>query len=118
MSKGERNTKKNKRKNKVVPKSEFRYNFTEKHKTYIFAEVGNKYKSLGITHKSETFGRKNMKLDKNPQNGKSEPAYIRNGIISDKKNNYGKRIINNLSFSKADFARVKAKIRHYKKRFR
>ena len=118
MTKAVRNTKNKRKKKKVVPKNEFRYNFTEKHKTYIFAEVGDKYKSLGITHKSETFGRKNMKLDKNPQKGKSEPAYIRNGVISDKKKNYGKRTINNLSFSKADFARVKAKIRHYKKRLK
>ena len=57
-----------------------------------------------------------MPLDNNPQKGKTDKSYIRNGIVSDKKNNYGKRTIKNLSFSSNDFKKIKSKIRNYKKR--
>ena len=97
-------------------KNEFRYNFTEKHKTYVFEEENGKYKSVGITHNSKTFGKDNMPLHKNPQKNKTEDSYVRNGVIVDKKNNYGKRIIKNMSFESSDFKNVKSKIRNYKKR--
>ena len=105
-----------KKKKKLKTKNEFRYNFTEGHKSYVFAETNTEYKSVGLTHQEYTFGRKNMPLEINPQNGKTEQAYIRNGIVSDKKNNYSKRTIKNLSFSKDDYKKVKSKIRNYKKR--
>lgn len=107
---------KKKQKKKLIPKNEFRYNFAEGHKAYVFGEINGEYRSVGITHKSHTFGKKNMPLSHNPQKKKSEPAYIRNGIVSGKINNYGNRKINTLSFSNEDFAKVKSKIRNYKKR--
>ncbi len=110
-----RRQKKNK---KLVPKNEFRYNYTHKHKSYVFGEINGEYRSVGLTHKEYTFGKKNMPLNKNPQKNKVEPSYVRNGIISDKINNYGNRTIKNLSFSKSDFSNVKSKIRNYKKRQR
>lgn len=105
-----------KNKKKFIPRNEFRYNFTENHKSYVFGEIGNEYRSVGITHKETTFGKSNMPLENNPQKGKTDDSYIRNGIVSDRKNNYGKRTIKNLSFSNSDFSKVKSKIRNYKKR--
>ena len=56
-----------------------------------------------------------MPLKENPQRGKTEKAYVRNGIVSGKKRSYGKPM-NNYEFSKEDQGNVKAKIRNYKKR--
>ena len=70
---------------------------------------------MGITHEAETFGKKNMPLKDNPQKGKTEKAYIRNGIVSDKKRYYSEPIKNH-EFSKEDMGNVKAKVRNYKKR--
>ena len=103
------------KKDKLEPKNEFRYNFNKRHKQYVFGETETKYKSLGITHEAETFGKKNMPLKDNPQKGKTEKAYIRNGIVSDKKRYYSEPIKNH-EFSKEDMGNVKAKVRNYKKR--
>ena len=101
---------------KIKNKNEFRYNNTTKHPNYIFEEFGNKYHSVGITHKDKTFGRNNMPLSENPDSRKKDKAYIRNGIITDKKKNYSKKPINNMSFDAEDFPKVKSKIRNFKKR--
>lgn len=98
-------------------RNEFRYNYSQKHKNYVFGERGNKYLSLGITHEEYTFGKKNMPLEKNPQKGKTEQSFIRNGIISDKKKNYG-RPLRNYTFSNRDYKNVKSKIRKYKRNLR
>ena len=103
-------------KNKKVSRNEFRYNNSTKHPNYIFEEDGNKYHSLGITHKNTTFGKSNMPLRYNPDKRKQESAFVRTGIITDKKNNYSRKPIKNMSFDKEDFYKVKSKIRNYKKR--
>ncbi|MBQ2740735.1 MAG: hypothetical protein IJF39_03840 [Clostridia bacterium] len=103
-------------KKEFKPKNEFRYNTKSKHKEFIFGEVGEKYKAVGITHSPKTFEKKNMPLKVNPQKGKTEQAYVRNGIVSAPKKNYGKRILKNHQFSTEDYPNVKAKIRNYKKR--
>ncbi len=101
---------------KYIEKNEFRFNFAEKHKNYVFAETKDgKYIGVGITHESTTFSKPNMPLEKNPQKGKTEESYIRNGIVTDKKRLYG-RPLKNYSFSENDFPKVKSKIRNYKKR--
>lgn len=112
---GTENSKPKPKKDKLEPKNEFRYNFNKRHKQYVFGETETKYKSLGITHEAETFGKKNMPLKDNPQKGKTEKAYIRNGIVSDKKRYYSEPIKNH-EFSKEDMGNVKAKVRNYKKR--
>lgn len=106
-----------KKKDKFIPKDEFRYNYNQGHKNYVFGEVGNKFKSIGLTHDDTTFGRKNMPLNKNPQNGKTEKSFIRNGIISDRKKNYGNPL-KNYEFEKTDRLNVKSKIRNYKKNYK
>jgi len=106
---------KKKQKNKIIPKNEFRFNYSTGHPNYIYGETDKRYKGVGITHESETFGKKNMPLIQNPQKGKSEKAYIRNGYVSDKKSNFNKKPLKDFSFSKEDFANVKSKIRHKKR---
>lgn len=104
-----------KNKRKFKPKNEFRFNRKTNHNTYIFGDDGKNYKALGITHKDKTFGKNNMPLANNPQKGKSEKAYIRNGIISDTYSHFDKPK-KNFGFSNEDFSNVKSKIRNYKNR--
>lgn len=99
---------------KRVAKSEFRYNSNQHHMSYVFEDDGKKYSSVGITSKDKTFEKKNMPLAKNPQKTKTEPAYVRNGIIRDKHDSYS-RVKKNFEFSEEDFPKVKSKIRNYKK---
>ena len=105
---------KNKRR-KLTPKNEFRFNNKTQHKNYIFAETDKKYRAVGLTTDSETFGKKNMPLSSNPQKGKTDKSYIRVGIINEYKNEFGRKL-SNYAFSSADFKNVKAKIRNYKKK--
>lgn len=103
------------KKKKRVVKNEFRFNANQHHITYVFEDDGKKYSSVGITHQPKTFEKSNMPLLNNPQNGHTDKAYVRNGIIRDKHASYGK-IKKNFKFSSEDFKNVKAKIRHYKKK--
>ena len=98
-------------------RNEFRQNLDAKHPNFIFeADTENDtYKAIGITHEAETFGKKNMPLKRNPKRGKSEPSYIRNGIIETGHKNYGRKKIKNMDFSPEDKPNVKSKIRNYKK---
>ncbi len=95
--------------------NEFRYNRHVNHNTYVFGDDGKKYKAVGITHKETTFGLRNMPLEINPQKDRTEPAFVRNGIISDTYSAFDKPK-KNFSFSINDFKNVKSKIRNYKKR--
>lgn len=103
-------------KKKRKPKAEFRFNYDNKHKQFVFEQEGNQYRSVGLTHEEKTFGIKNMPLHANPQSKKNEQAYIRNGIVSGNVKSYSKRTIKSLKFSSEDLKNVKAKIRNYKKR--
>ncbi len=96
-------------------RNEFRYNNQTKHPNYVFEEKSGKYHSVGITHGEQTFGKKNMPLKQNPKKGDKQSAYVRSGIITDKKNNYSKKPIKNMQFENSDFTNVKSKIRNYKK---
>lgn len=100
---------------KLQTKNEFRYNHKTGHPNYIFGKTGKNYNAIGITHEEETFGRKNMPLGNNPQKGKMEKAYARNGIITDNKKSFSNKKMKNFEFSKEDKANVKSKIRNYKK---
>lgn len=106
-------------KQKRYSRNEFRYNKNTKHYNYVFEEDGNKFHSIGLTHKNYTYDnkkrkwRKNMPLDKNPQKSKSDNVFVRYGIITSKKDNYGDKR-NNFEFSRSDFSNVKVKVRNYK----
>ena len=104
-----------KQKKKLKPKNEFRFNHKTGHANYIFGETENEYRSVGLTSKKETFGRKNMPLKQNPKKNATGESYIRNGIIADRKESFSKKKAKNFQFSQEDKANVKSKIRHYKK---
>lgn len=101
-------------KNKRKTKNEFRYNYDTKHMNYVFEEEGKRFHSVGITHENKTFGKTNMPLNNNPQEGKTEKSYIRNGIVTNKKSSYARHPDNRFLFEKEDFKNVKSKIRKYK----
>lgn len=107
--------KQKKEKQKRKARNEFRFNHDTNHMNYVYEEVGDEYKSIGLTTKDETFGRKNMPLKKNPKKGDTGDSYIRNGSIKDNKKSYSKKAAKNYQFSKEDMANVKSKIRHHKK---
>ena len=106
----------NKQKKKLVPKNEFRFNNNTKHMNYIFGASNKRYYSVGLTTESETFNKKNMPLTDNPHKGNTDKSYVRNGIISDRKQAYDRKPNKNWKFSKEDFPKVKSKVRNYKKR--
>ena len=63
-----------------IKKNEFRINNSKKakgHPTYIYAQEGNEYKFIGITHAEITEGVRNIPLEKNPEPGNKTEAYIR-----------------------------------------
>lgn len=104
------------RKNKRVAKNEFRYNRNQKHITFVFEDDGKRYTAVGITHQPESFGKKNMPLEHNPQKFKQKgDSFVRNGFIRDRHSSYG-RPNNNYALSSEDYPKVKAKIRNYKKK--
>ncbi len=104
-----------KQKKQVKPKDEFRFNHDTGHMNFVFGETEEEYKSVGLTSKETTFGKKNMPLEQNPKKGDSGKSYIRNGIISDNKRSYSEKTAKNYEFSKADKSNVKSKVRNYKK---
>lgn len=95
-------------------RNEFRYNYDTEHPGYVFKKEKGKYKSFGLTHEDKTFGRKNMPLSQNPSKTDKRPAYIRNGVIS-QKGRMSKKPLKKLKFSDADKPIVKSKKRNYKK---
>ncbi|MDE5654201.1 MAG: hypothetical protein K2I46_01155 [Clostridia bacterium] len=119
--------KEKKTKNKYEPKNEFRWNNNTEHPNYVFARVGKKYKSMGLTHSEYTtikgkrknsITKKNMPLEFNPNPNDCQKAYIRHGIISDNIESYDKNEIKGFSFSQEDMAKVKSKRRNYIKRLK
>lgn len=102
-------------KRKQIPKDEFRYNRNTRHMNYIFAENDKYYIGMGLTTEEYTFGIKNMPLNKNLQKNREGKSYIRNGIITSKKKNYGGVDKRFQITNKDDKACIKAKKRNYKK---
>ena len=100
-------------------RNEFRYNFNTHHPNYIFYEDDNKYRSIGLTHSPYWYSKKNgkkyynVRLNQNPNIKDSRNSYMRYGIISDKKKNYGK-VLDGFKFSDSDFKNIRSKSRNYK----
>ena len=99
---------------KYKPKNEFRYNKRTKHMNYVFGSNGKKNKSIGLTTEDTTFGLRNMPLNKNARFGASGKSYIRNGVITEKRENFSHKS-KGYSFSSEDSPNVKSKIRNYKR---
>ena len=104
-----------KKKKKMRPKNEFRFNHDTGHMTHVFLENDSEYRAVGLTTKEKTFGRSNMPLKKNPKKGGTGKSYARNGIVADNKRSFSKKTAKNFSFSPDDKANIKSKERHYKK---
>lgn len=97
-------------------RDEFRYNYEEHHPGYDFYEDDDVVVSFGLTHHEETFGIKNMPLEKNPDPNDSDPSYIRNGtIVTKKKKNISRNKKTGWVLAPKDKANVKSKKRNYKK---
>ncbi|MBO5091512.1 MAG: hypothetical protein J6C61_03420 [Clostridia bacterium] len=62
------------------------------HPTYIFAQQGNDYIFLGITHSNITKGVKNIKLEKNPNPKDSTDSYVRPKAEKHNKSSFGKKL--------------------------
>lgn len=103
-------------KKKYPQRDEFRYNNKTDHPNWVFEEANGKRRAFGITHKEETFGKKNMPLKDNPNKKDPQPAFIRNGVITENSDDFSENLIRNLQFSKEDQAKVKSKRRNYIKR--
>lgn len=49
---------------------------TTGHPSYVYDEKGNVYKVLGVTSASKTNEVLNIKLERNPEPGNTDPAYV------------------------------------------
>ena len=81
------------KKQKEIPKNEFRKNKTNGHPAYIYARVGNEYKLIGITHSAITQSTKNIKLDKNPNPKDKRCAYVKPYSEKEKTNKLKKKYV-------------------------
>ena len=76
-------------------KNEFRKKNTKDgkgHPTYIYAREGDKFHYIGLTHAQITKGKRNIKLDKNPNPSDSRDAYFIPKSASNKKSSFGKKL--------------------------
>lgn len=103
--------KKNNAKRKAL--NEFRYNYATGHTNYVFEDTGNRYNGVGLTTDPTTFKKSNMPLKTNAKKNDTVQSYVRNGIVSKKKNKYSS-VDKRFKFSDDDFKNVKSKIRNFK----
>ena len=62
------------------------------HPTYIFAQQGDDYIFLGITHSNVTNGVRNIKLKKNPNPKENRDSYVRPKAEKHNKASFGKKL--------------------------
>lgn len=80
---------------KEIKKNEFRANNSKEgrgHPTYIYAQEGNDYKFIGITHAPITNDTDNIPLDKNPEPGNETKAYIRPSPSKQNRSSFGSKL--------------------------
>lgn len=102
-----------------------RYNFEEggkrkkaKHPKLIVEKDNDQYGFMGLTESPKRGNHKNLPLSKNPQKGKSHPAYIRGELRYDSTKHFGE-ILADYRLSKKDQQRVldyAAKLKQKKKK--
>ena len=88
----------------------FAFNKKRKHPMYVYKLKKDKFKGLLLTHSNKLHGKKNMKLNKNPNSNDVRKSYVQKKSYLDEYNSFGK-VFNNYKFDKSD----KAKIRYLKK---
>ena len=80
---------------KYIKKNEFRKNNSKEytgHPTYIYAQVGNEFIFVGITHAKITDGIKNIQLERNPNPKDKRPSYMRPFADKKHKSSFGKKL--------------------------
>ena len=78
---------------KVRPRDEFRSNNADKggHPAYIYAQIGDQYKFVGITHAKITDNIENIPLDQNPNPKDKRKAYMRPINKKQNRGSFGKK---------------------------
>lgn len=95
-------------------KPHFRIHKVNGHPSYIYEEIGNEYKYIGITHSPITYGINNNKLRFNPNSKDSRQSYARPFSTHDKKSNFKKKKLKGYKVHKID----KKIINNIKKNYR
>ncbi len=90
---------------------------TTGHPSYVFDEKGNKYKIISITSAPSTNNVLNVKLERNPEPGNKNPAYIHPRSKEVPKGTKNKRL-KGWSFSGIDKKKVQAIIDKDKKKIK
>ena len=62
------------------------------HPTYIYAQIGDQFRCLGITHAKITKGVRNIQLEKNPNPHDKRTAYVRPMAQQASKYSFGKKL--------------------------
>lgn len=79
----------------IKPRNEFR-KLNDKagngHPAYIYAQVGNDYLYIGITHGEYTFGHKNIPLSHNPNGKDKTRAFVRGVTLRANRSAFGARL--------------------------
>lgn len=89
----------------------FIFSKRRKHPMYVYKLKNKKFKGLLLTHQKITKGKKNMKLNKNPNLSDNKKAYIQKHAYLDDESSFGK-LLRNYQFDKSD----KDKIRYLKRK--
>lgn len=88
----------------------FVFSKRRKHPMYVYKLKKDKFKGLLLTHSNKLHGKKNMKLNKNPNLSDNKKAYIQKRAYLDDESSFG-NLLRNYQFDKSD----KGKIRYLKR---
>ena len=87
---------------KKLLKPHFRFNFVTRHPAFIYDEISNEYKYIGITHSPKTHGLKNKPLHYNPNPKDPRKSYMRPFSTHLNKKSFSKYILKGYKLHKAD----------------
>lgn len=85
-----------------IIKPHFRTHKKNGHPSYIYADNGNEYKYIGLTHSKKTYGQFNKPLKFNPNNKDIRISYVRKFSTHDLKKNFKKNKLNGYKIHKVD----------------
>ena len=95
-------------------KPHFRTHKVNGHPSYIYAEISDEYKYIGITHADITQGLRNKKLTFNPNSKDFRISYARPFSTHDKKSNFKRKKLKGYKIHNADkktFSNIKKNYR-------
>ena len=98
---------------------EIRRNKRTRHPSVIYKEKDEKCRSVGLTHAKKTFGKRNLKLRKNPNPVDKSNSHIVKRVQEQKKESYGVSYSERgWALSKRDRVRVDRQIRKLERKQR